>query len=381
MSMIHNYILSENNKYHSILARINLRHLLKRVILFSLITVIALMLNAAAILAQRPNRKDGRLYKPPIVRQPNSGQIAQQAAQLEHRKIMQLLRLMLRPNTNYAAEEMTTITAKGGGVSRQSIKGDTTGRVIRYYTSPNELKGDILLTGPGLYVNYHAATKKVTRVVGIGGDQLEKTLIATVTKGIATAAWAGHTTIAGVNAEIITVTGQNEQVKFIIDPVTGIKLGMEVRANQDQLISRSEILSIQIAPNAVSAKDFMPSEFESAHLNEVHRENFTSIQDAGSKLPFRPVEPTLPYGFHLQQVTILTPAQLGRKANIVLHYTNKMVSFTLHEHLVLPKNRNSVIARNNPMQWLVQTSGGDLLVIYNGHLSQDQITAIRDSLR
>jgi hypothetical protein len=310
-----------------------------------------------------------------------------QARLAQQREAVKLLRMMLRPLEDYAGEETTWVATQNGITSHQSIKGDTNGNVIRYYTAPAFLQGDVMLTGPNRYIYYRAATKTVTRTSKAGqGDERDKQIMEGIRSKTFVASLTGNEMVAGRNAAIVLVSSVNPQnrgyAKIWIDPVDHIKLKIEIGNAEGYKISDSEITSIQSGAAAgVTPKDFQPAEFGNGPAREIKREKLGSIQEAAGQLTFRPLEPgNLPPGFRLNAVILISPPIQNRagKNSLLLRYTDGVASFTLNEH---PARRAGAAANNNgpaaPLRWEM----GNVEVVYRGHLPPQQEQMIHDSLR
>ena len=296
-----------------------------------------------------------------------------------------MLREMLRPLTDYTASEQTWV-AQGGFTSQQTIKGNTRGDVIRYYQSPAFLRGDIMLTGPGKYAYYRAATRTLTEVPPAGGqeDERDKRIVAGIRQRIFAARITGNESVAGINAVIILVSPTNPQqqgyAKFWIDPVTHIRLKVEIANGASAKVSSSELSGVVVGPAAnVTARDFQPAQFSGVLTREVKRERVGSLQDAAPRLPFHALQPgNLPPGFRLEGVQVLTaPARVG----LFLRYTDGVTVFTLTEHRVRAGQRPRSPAVQGPEHWYVGVGDYDLDVVYRGHLPAAQEQMVRDSLQ
>jgi len=341
--------------------------------------------NALGQVMQSPHKFPGRA---PIVRQ-NRGQAraagGQQMGRRADPEAIALLRQMLRPAVEYAAEEMTWIAQGGGTTSHQTVKGDTKGNVLRRYTSPPFLAGDVMLTGPNKYVYYRASTKTVTVVPPAGGaeDERDKTIVLQIKQRNLIARRTGNETVAGINATIVLVTPVNPQqggyAKFWIDPVTHIKLKIEIANAANAKISTSELSNIVTGPAAnVLPRDFMPGQFGAGPRKEVQRQRTDTIQDAANQLSFRPVEPaSLPMGFRLDGAYVLKgPIRVG----LLLRYTDGVSFFTLTEHQVGKRQRPAVAANGVP-HWFYPTGEYQVDVVYRGHLPAEQEKLVHESLK
>jgi hypothetical protein len=297
-----------------------------------------------------------------------------------------LLREMLRPAVDYSAEEQTWIAQGGGMTSTQTIKGDTRGFVIRSYVSPPFLRGDAMLTGPNKYLYYSASARTLTEVApGSGaGDVRDKKIVEGLRQRIFVARRTGNEAVSGVNTVIVLVTPANPQqqgyAKFWIDPVTHIKMKIEIANAGNARISASELSNVVVGPAAgVSPRDFLPAQFAPGVAREVKRERVASMEDAVKELKFRPLEPgTLPPGFHLDSIQVLTgPLRVG----LFLRYTDGVSVFTLTEHRVRVGQRPGAALTGTAPHWFVPVGDYDVDVVYRGHLAPPQQQAVRDSLQ
>lgn len=309
--------------------------------------------------------------------------IAQALADRSDKEAVALLRLMLRPSADYSADEQTSI-AQGSMGSRQRIKGDIHGNVVRYYLSPAELNGDVMITGPNRYAYYRASTRTLTEVPPTGGpeDDRDKHIVDGIRQRIFVAKRTGNETVAGVNATIVLVSPANPQqqgyAKFWIDPVTHIKLKMEIANAANVRVSTSELSNLTVGAAAnVSPRDFQPVQFGAAR--EVKRERVGTLQEAIARLQFRPVQPaSLPAGFRLDGIQVITgPLKVG----LLLRYTDGVTVFTLAEHQVRAGRHPVAAAAAVPPRWFVSAGNYDVEVVYRGHLPAQQEQAVRDSLQ
>jgi hypothetical protein len=295
--------------------------------------------------------------------------------------------MMLRPLVDYAAEEQTWISQGGGMTSQQSIKGDTKGNVLRRYISPAFLSGDVMLTGPNKYFYYRESNKTVTVVPPAGGqqeDERNKTFVEGIKQRIFIARRTGNETVAGVNATIVLVTPMNPlqggYAKFWIDPLTHIKLKIEIANAANAKVSTSELSNLVTGPAAnVLPRDFQPAQFGAGPRKEVQRQRVGSIQEALPRLSFRPLEPgTLPMGFRLEGVQVLEgPMRPG----LLLRYGDGIAFFTLTEHPVRRRQRPGGAMANGVPHWLIPVGDYEVDVVYRGHLPEQQVQQLRDSLQ
>ena len=288
---------------------------------------------------------------------------------------------------DFSAQEETWIAQGGGVTSRQMIKGDTRGNVIRYYQSPGFLQGDVMLTGPGKYLYYRAATKTLTEVPPKDGqeDERDKRIVEGINKRIFVARRTGNETVAGVNATIVLVTPVNPQqpgyAKFWIDPVTHIKLKIEIANSGNSKISASELSNLVVGAAAnVTPRDFQPEQFGRGVAKQVQRQRVATIQEAQSQLQFTPLQVgTLPMGYRLEGVWVMTgPARVG----LLLRYTDGVSFFTLTEHRVRAGARPGAGKPDAAVShWPVPMGNYDVDVVYRGHLPPQQEQAVHDSLQ
>ena len=296
-----------------------------------------------------------------------------------------LLRAMLRPQLEYTAEEQTW-GAQGGITSRQIVKGDTRGTVVRHYLSPPYLAGDVMLTGPDRYSYFRAATKTLTAVPPSGGheDERDQRIVNGIRQRKFVARRTGTETVAGITSTIVLVTpanaGKGGYAKFWIDPVTHIKLKVEIANEANARVSASELSSLVTGSAAnVSARDFQPAQFGGGAPRNINRQKVASIQDAAAHLPFQPVQPTvLPPGFRLDSIQIVN---LPARVNLFLRYTNGVSVFTLVEHRARKAPRQRPGADQDVAHWVVPVADYDIEVVYRGHLPPEQEQSVHDSLQ
>jgi hypothetical protein len=265
------------------------------------------------------------------------------------------------------------------------VKGDTKGNVLRRYTSPPFLNGDVMITGPNKYYYYRASTKTMTEVPPAGGavDERDKTIVQQINQRNLLAQRTGNETVAGINATIVLVTPVNPQqggyAKFWIDPVTHIKLKIEIANAANAKISTSELSNLVTGPTAnVLPRDFLPGQFSGGTKKEVQRQRTNTIGEAATQLQFRPLEPTnLPMGFHLDGAYVLkAPIRVG----LLLRYTDGVSFFTLTEHQVRRRLKPGVPAANGAEHWFIPVGDYEIDVVYRGHLPVQQEQQVRDSL-
>ena len=330
--------------------------------------------------------QQSRVPKRPPVMRPNAGarRPARALLQRSDPEAVALLQQMLHPQVEYAGEEQTWI-AQGGMTSRQTIKGDRRGNVIRHYLLPEFLRGDIMLTGPNKYMYYHASTRSLTEIAPEGGqeDVRDKRIVNGIRQRIFVARRTGNETVAGRNATIVLVTpanGQQGYAKFWIDPTTGIKLKIEIANAANSRVSTSELSNLVIGAAAnVLPRDFKPGQFGAAAAKEIKRQRVGSVQEAAEQLNFHPLEPsTLPPGFRLEGVQLLTgPARVG----LFLRYTDGVTVFTLTEHRIRANQRPGGAAVNGAAShWYIAVGEYDVDVVYRGHLPPQHEQMVHDSL-
>ncbi|HLJ54057.1 MAG TPA: hypothetical protein VKT77_03405 [Chthonomonadaceae bacterium] len=301
------------------------------------------------------------------------------------KEALELLRMMLRPQADYSAEETTWI-ARGGAVSTQTIKGDTRGNVVRHYHTPPALSGDVMLTGPNRYAYFRAATRTLTQMPPEGTeDERDKRFVQGIRQHEFTARVTGYEAVAGINAAIVVVSPVNPAqpgyAKFWIDPATGVRLKVEIANAANAKVSTSELSSVQIGPAAsVLPRDFQPALFGGggAAPREVRREPVASLKEAAARLPFKPLVPgSLPPGYRLERQQIITgPARVG----LLVRYTDGVTAFTLTEHRA-PAGKHPLAATSVPPRWFIPIDTYDVEVVYRGSLPAAQEQMVHNSLQ
>ncbi len=341
-------------------------------------------------LGQSPNPQERPFARKPLGERRFPGikraAAARAMANGSDREAVVLLRQMLRPLTDYSANEETWIAMGGGTVSKQTIKGDTRGNIVRYYQSPPLLRGDLMLTGPNRYAYYRAATKSLTEVPPAGGaeDERDKRIVNGIRDRIFVAKRTGNETVAGINAIIVLVTpvnpSQQGYVKFWIDPATHIRLKVEIANAANAKVSDSELSNLLVGAAAnVLPGDFQPARFGGGAARQVKRERVGSLQEAMARVTFHPLQPgTLPPGFRLDGVQVIEgPNRVG----LFLRYTDGVSVFTLTEHRVRADQKAGAAANAIPLHWFVNVGNYDVDVVYRGHLPAAQEQMIHDSLQ
>jgi hypothetical protein len=323
--------------------------------------------------------------KPPVVR-PNAGGGRAALGRPDPEAVM-LLRQMLHPLVDYAAEEQTWIAQGGGMTSSQTIKGDTKGNVIRNYVTPEFLHGDAMVTGPNRYFYFHSKSRTLTEVPPAGGqeDERDRNIVDGIKNRTFVARRTGNETVAGINATIVLVSPTNPQqqgyAKFWIDPATHIKLKIEIANAANSKISTSELSSLVTGAGAnVLPRDFQAAQFRTGAPNELKRQKVASIQEAMQQIPFHPLVPgNLPAGYRLAGVQVLNgPVRVG----IFLRYTDGVGFFTISEHRVRQGQRiGAARADAEAPHWYVPMANYDIDVVYRGHLPPQQEQMIHDSLQ
>ncbi|HEV2471778.1 MAG TPA: hypothetical protein VGS41_03880 [Chthonomonadales bacterium] len=297
-----------------------------------------------------------------------------------------LLRHMLHPTSNYRGVQ---VTERGDHSSRQRIEGDTRGRIRRDFETPAAWSGDIMLVGPNHYRYYHARTG--TLDIAIWPTQWnahEAAMFNMVINGRVTASVVGSELIAGRNASIVELKAPLREMKYWIDPSTGIQLKNEL-STRGMLTSRSYMTSIVVGPAAdVSPRDFQ-LEAPAARVNQLFpRPQYHSLEEARPVLPFTPIMPGfIPPGFSLKGVWVF-----GRRDNpstgqksVLLRYSDELESFSLYEHLLRPSApplpRPGPASFRRPIQrWRVSTPDGQRAIVFIGRLPARQALAIYQSL-
>ncbi len=299
-----------------------------------------------------------------------------------------LLRQMLHPVIEYSADEETWIARGGGMTSRQTIKGDTNGNVVRHYLAPPLLNGDVMLTGPNRYAYYRASARTLTAVPPAGGapDDPDARIVMGLKNRVFTARRTGNETIAGCNAAIVLVSpvnpAQQGYAKLWIDPATHIRLKIEIAGAANARVSTSELSNLVVGSAAnVSPLDFRPARFGAGALrSEVKRQRSSTVQEAMTSLKFHPFEAVnLPSGFHLDAVQVVTgPFRVG----LLLRYTDGMNVFTLTEHRVRTGVRPPPDAPAAALKhWYFPLPQYDVDVVYRGRLPAAQEQLVHDTLQ
>jgi len=347
-------------------------------------------LPVVAALAQAPNAQ-GRPFPRKLQSERRIQRMAKRAAaagtlsESSDKEAVALLRQMLRPLADYSANEETWIAQGGGTVSKQTIKGDTRGNVVRYYQSPAFLQGDAMITGPNRYAYYRSATHSLTEIPPAGGadDERDKRIVNGIQQRIFVAKRTGNETVAGCNAVIVLVSpvnpSQQGYAKFWIDPVTHIRLKVEITNAANSKVSASELSNLVVGPAAnVLPRDFQPAQFGGA-ARQVKRQRVGTVQEAMGQLPFHPLQPSsLPPGFRLEGVQVIEgPNRVG----LFLRYTDGVTVFTLTEHRAGRAQRAKAPVNAVPPHWFVAVGNYDVDVVYRGHLPAQQEQIVRDSLQ
>lgn len=310
---------------------------------------------------------------------------------------LQLLRRKLRPGMDYAGEQITEL--KDGRISKQRIRGDTRGHVRLEYLSPTHMEGDILLTAPEQFRNYHRRTGVIDIAFWpTGWSELEKRMMKAIRAGHLTVTRVGEELVAGRNAAIISVSASGPfarhprgQAKFWIDLETGIQLKHEI-LNDRGLVSRTTMTRIVVGPESgVSPRDFAPNALPKAKLNPIFptpQPPFATVQEAAGQLPFTPLEPTVvPPGFHLNGVWTFAPYEAKKRGfgSALLRYSDGVTTFTLFQRLISGRHGRSFsppgLDRGNIQFWHTSTPNGKLQIVYIGHLPPAQVQSLRESLR
>jgi hypothetical protein len=341
--------------------------------------------------AQTPVRQSNHVLVPPFQQpRPDQNRNANHAPQ--DPAALLLLRKMLRPTADYAGEQMTEVMTLGGLTSRQTIKGDTHGRIRRDFLAPEKIAGDVMLIAPGQFHYYHRRDNVHDIALWpMGRNEREKRMFELVRQGRASVAQVGTEMIAGRNAAIIAVSrdatpgAMGPQVKFWIDTETGIQLKIEL-SNARGLLSRTYVTSLVVGPEAsVHPKDFEVN-FPTARQNPLFpKTQFHTLEEARDRLPFTPLEPaTLPPGYHLSGVWVFggPNARQNRHGSVLLRYTDDVSNFSLFQRQMpdapaAASPPNQKINRRSIQRWRL----GDREITYIGHLTPEQVQAVYDSLR
>lgn len=348
----------------------------------------ALLLSAAA-LAQPPR------FRPPVNRIEARQRLAQRL--MRDPGAIEMLRRMLKPSADYAGEQ---ITERGGVLARLRILGDTHGRVRRDFLSPENLQGDVMLTTAGNYRYFHRRSNTMDIALWpTEFNERDKRMLAMIRGGLVSVRRVGEEVIAGRKSTIIAVTaerpegGLNNQVKFWIDPETGIQLKHEI-ANANGLVSRSYLTSLAIGAEAnVKPRDFelLPSPGMRVTPLFPKTAQFRTMEEARDRLPFKPLEPgALPMGFQLNGVWVFTPPEQrpGAPGSVLLRYSDGVSNFSLFQRIGRAPagslaRRGFPLGRGFIRHWRIPLSRLDTVmeVTYIGLLTPEQAEALHDSLR
>ncbi|HZO91847.1 MAG TPA: sigma-E factor regulatory protein RseB domain-containing protein [Chthonomonadaceae bacterium] len=310
-----------------------------------------------------------------------------------------LLKRMFRPLAPYAGEQ---VTERNERMSRQWIRGDTRGRVRMDFLEPANLAGDVMLIAPNQYRYYHKRTNTLDIAFWPTQQDLsgQERRIANAIRQKRLAVMAvGNELVAGRNAAIIEIATPSGglrgfESKLWIDPETGIKLKQEISGPRG-LVSRSYFIRIAIGPAAdVRPKDFEPPFLQTATPNILFPPNaqrYGSMQEARPQLSFAPLEPSvLPPGFHLSGVWVFSSGSKPRpeRQAVLLRYTDGVTAFSLFERParanarpLLGRIRRPAFRRSIQRWQIPLPTGASMDIIYIGHLAQEQVQAIHDSLR
>ena len=311
---------------------------------------------------------------------------------------VQLLRKMLHPNTDYVGEQTTELTEFGGRLSQQKVFGDSKARVRRDYLTPEGLQGDIMITLPNRYFYYHRRTN-VLDVAFWPNEETgrQRKLMQMVMQGRVVVERVGNERVAGRDAVILQITPrqpsvQSRQVKFWIDPDTGILLKNEI-SNTKGLVSRSYFTNIVVGNGAI----ILPRLFEAPSFPKMlpnpllpPQPQYRNLEEAQGKLPFQPLLPsTVPKGFQITGVWSILPARMAAQhPAIILRYGDGMESLTLFERLS-PEPMKSMLDKPRPLRrgrsivhWVLSAPEGKMVgLTYIGHLSPEQVDALIASVR
>ena len=331
--------------------------------------------------------KQGRIVRAhPGVLPRNEGAAATESKQSQ-KQIRQLLKQMLRPSADYSGSENTWLSNANGGIqSQQEIRGDTKGRVVRLFLTPPLLKGDVMLTGRGTYLYYHAKQKTVEREGASPESQFETSIQNGMANHSVKIQITGHQLVAERDATILVVSAPSGGVTLWLDTATGIKLSHEIRDSKGNPISRSWMTKIVVGAEAgVAESDFHSREIDAATPSDL-KENFKSIAEAKEKsgILYTPRVPTtLPPGFEFKRITILTPQNSkGAPKVAILHFSDGVTNFTLQERPILrPRQSPPEDLTKRPNRWRIQIPGGELEVNFRGRLLPEQVLALHESLK
>ncbi len=319
---------------------------------------------------------------------PQMGGMRRQGLGPQEKAALELLRKMIRPDSDYYGVQVTELTVRGRTEqTEQKIWGDTRGWVRRDYMRPPELQNDTMLTGPNRYQYYHA--RRNVQDIALWPtewNEKEKRFLNEIRSGRIAVAFAGNETLTGININAVKIrvvpqSGSNEgTVQFWIDPNTGIQLKTAKYDPAGNILSQSYLTSLTIAP--VSPNNFKIA-WPNANMNTLFPlQQFKTLQDAQQFLPFQPLEPTpLPSGFQTRGVWVFAP-----KA-VLLRYTDGLTTFSLYEHVMAPAiNPNAYLVppgmyRRNVQRWRMKLATGDIEIDYIGHLPPAEAQAVHDSLR
>lgn len=325
------------------------------------------------------------VYRAASLRLPRAAH-SRHARSVSDPRAVDLLRHMVTPSTDYSG---TQVTERNGYASRQRIEGDTRGRVRRDFAAPTSMAGDVMITGPNRFRYYHHHTNTVDVAFWPNKwDDHEKNMFTQIRSGRVQASIVGDEQIVGRDAEIVALDAGSRQMKYWIDPQTGVQLKNE-RSNTTGLISRSYMTSLTIGHAAnVRPEDFQDG-FPGAKVNALFpNDQYRTVPEARAASGFIPVEPTwLPPGYRLIGVWVFPVHEAGRQPqkSMLLRYSDGVSSVSLFERPLppnaAPERRGPAVYHRAIQRWILPSPQGPLAVIYMGHLSPEEAKAMRDSMR
>lgn len=307
------------------------------------------------------------------------------------RVAQELLRQMIRPNSDYVGEMVTQVAAQGNFPLQQTIKGDKQGRTLTTFLN-GKLAGDILLVTPGEVRNYHHSTGVMDVAYWpTEWDDHEKRMLAAIRSGYYTAQVVGSEQVAGRQASIVellpvVVPGEpgRPRFKFWIDTETGIQLKNEKSDAMGRVLSHRYLTSVTVGSNVVTPQDFNLNYLKQAQIRPLFPPNsqYRSLEQAQGHLPFVPLVPTtLPTGFQLGGVWVF-PGGNSQMQFVLLRFTDGVTSFSLYERIVpsTAKPGRAPAFHQHIERWRVLTAHEEIEATYTGMLTIDQVHDIYYSL-
>jgi hypothetical protein len=286
----------------------------------------------------------------------------------------------------FVAEQTTRILSDMVRESQLVVKHGGPGKERMEFLSPAALKGEIILQVGGRIFNYKPSQNRIFEgVAPVEVAQMRsKEFMQDMRSGRIGIRLTGSEIVAGQNASIVEIRGDNGGKRLWIDDKTGVRLRTDELNAQGTVIQTSYFTKVEYEP-VFEPADFLPRSLPAVP----HEAQFPtkpplpSVLEAQQQVAYPIREPSLPDGCRLTGVWVIAPAP-GREVTI-LRYTDGVTTFALFHQLAPRALLNSanrgpaapVRRTNGVIHWV----GGDRQFTLLGNVRREAARQIVDSLR